>query len=408
MPGVPGVPDVLIVDLVLAAVLIGYAVSGFRQGVVVSVLSLLGFVGGGALAMWGLPTLLARDILPPTGDLGRALVIVAGVLIAASIGQAIGVAIGGRARQRVRERRARLLDSVLGAVASVVAVSVLVWLVAGALRTGPSAVLARSIAGSRLVQAIDQVAPPDTGRVFAGFRQLIDAQGFPRVFSGFGPERIRDVEAPDQGVTATGAVRAVAAGVVKVTGLAPDCDRGQEGSGWVVSRGRVVTNAHVVAGVDRPQVQIGGVGRSYAGRMVLFDPVRDLAVLDVPDLPARPLRLGSDVEPDATAVVAGFPLDGPYRLDAARVRDVITARGEDIYGSGISVRRVYSLFAIVQPGNSGGPLLSPSGQVVGVVFAKSLDDDSTAYALTLEEAAPVLRRAADDLAPVDSGACVAG
>ncbi|HEX8496198.1 MAG TPA: trypsin-like peptidase domain-containing protein, partial [Actinomycetales bacterium] len=165
-------------------------------------------------------------------------------------------------------------------------------------------------------------------------------------------------------------------------------------------------NAHVVAGVDRPEVQVGGRGRSYEGRVVLFDPVRDLAVLDVPELGAPALRLGSDLDPDQTAVVAGFPLDGPYRLDSARVRDVITARGEDIYGSGSSVREVYSLFARVQPGNSGGPLLSPQGEVVGVIFAKSLDDDSTAYALTLDEAGAVLERSDDDLRPVDSGSCV--
>ena len=396
----------MVVDLVLAVVLLGYAVSGFRQGVVVSVLSLVGFVGGGALAMWGLPELFARQVLPDTGDVRRALVIVAGVLIAATIGQAIGVSLGGRARDRVRERRARLLDSVLGAVASVVAVSVLVWLVAGALRTGPSAVLSRSIAGSQIVQAIDRVAPQDTGRVFAGFRRLLDVEGFPRVFSGFGPERIRAVEPPDPAVVTTDGVRAAAAGIVKVTGLAADCDRGQEGTGWVVSTGRVITNAHVVAGVDRPEVQVGGRGRSYEGRVVLFDAVRDLAVLDVPELRAPALRLGSDLDPDQTAVVAGFPLDGPYRLDSARVRDVITARGEDIYGSGSSVREVYSLFARVQPGNSGGPLLSARGEVVGVVFAKSLDDDSTAYALTLDESGPVLERSDDDLRPVDSGSCV--
>jgi S1-C subfamily serine protease len=106
--------------------------------------------------------------------------------------------------------------------------------------------------------------------------------------------------------------------------------------------------------------------------------------------------------------VAGFPLDGPYRLDAARVREVVQARGSDIYGSPGASREVYSLFARVRPGNSGGPLLSGSGDVVGVIFAKSLDDNSTGYALTLDEARPVLDAAASATTPVGTGPCVAG
>lgn len=396
------------IDLLLTLVLVGYAVSGFRQGVVVSVLSLTGFLGGGALAMWGLPPLLERWITPGTADLRRVVVIVVGVLAAASIGQAVGVAFGTRARSHVRNRPARLLDAVLGAVASVVAVCILVSLIAGALRGGPAQTLSRAIGRSRIVSAIDQVVPSSSGRVFAGFRTLLDTQGFPRVFEGFGPERIRAVEPPDPAVVRTAGVLAAARSIVKVSGLAPACDRSQEGSGWVVARGRVVTNAHVVAGVTRPQVRVGGEGRVFDGRVVVFDPVRDLAVIDVPDLPAPALPVGRDLGRGATAVVAGFPLDGPYRLDSARVREVITARGEDIYRTRASVREVYSLYARVQPGNSGGPLLSRDGVVVGVVFAKSLDDDSTGYALTTSEAAPVLDRAVSARTPVGVGGCAAG
>lgn len=395
----------MILDVVLAVVLVGYAVSGFRQGLVVSLLSLGGFLGGGAVALWGLPQLLERYLTVPSGDLRQVIAVVIGVLAGASIGQAIGSTVGAGARRSMRLRPLRAVDSVLGAAAGVVAVSLLVGVVAAALRTGPSAVVSRGVASSRIVQTIDSVTPIGSDRVFEGFRRLLDVEGAPRVFAGLGPERIRDVEAPDGSATATAAVRQASRSMVKVTGLAASCDRSQEGSGWVVAPQRVVTNAHVVAGVDRPQVSVGGVGRLYAGRVVLFDPVRDLAVIAVPDLPAPALRLGTDLDPDDSAVVAGFPLDGPYRLDAARVRDVIEARGEDIYGERSSVREVYSLFARVQPGNSGGPLLSANGRVVGVVFAKSLDDDSTGYALTLDESRPVLEAAEGASTPVDAGAC---
>jgi S1-C subfamily serine protease len=108
------------------------------------------------------------------------------------------------------------------------------------------------------------------------------------------------------------------------------------------------------------------------------------------------------------AVVAGFPLDGPYRLDAARVRRTLTATGSDIYGEPGVTREIYSLFARVEPGNSGGPLLAADGTVVGVVFAKSLDDPSTGYALTLAEARPVLQAAAAANQPVSTGGCSTG
>jgi S1-C subfamily serine protease len=164
----------------------------------------------------------------------------------------------------------------------------------------------------------------------------------------------------------------------------------------------------VVAGTTSEQVRIHGTGRSYDAHVVVFDPERDLAVLSVPGLPAPAATQGPVLTRSDGAVVAGFPLDGPYRLDPARVRDVLTATGADIYGNPGAVRQVYSLYARVQPGNSGGPLLSPSGNVVGIVFARSLDDQNTGYALTLDEARPVLDAANGASSTVSTGGCAAG
>jgi S1-C subfamily serine protease len=397
-----------VIDLLLAVVLVGYAVSGYRRGAAVGIGSLAGFVGGAALAMWGLPRALERWSAVDTGDLRRLVVLVLGVLLAAVVGQAIGASVGSRARHRMAPGPARTLDSLLGAVASVLAVCLLVWLLAGAVRTGPSPALSRAVSRSQVIGALDRVLPPAGGRIFAGFRNLLDAEGFPRVFEGFGPERIRPVEPPDPRVRSTAGIRAAARSVVKVSGTALACGRAQEGSGWVLREDTVVTNAHVVAGVTRPRVRVGGVGPAYSGRVVVFDPVRDLAVVDVPDLAAPALPRAEDLSRGESAVVAGFPLDGPYRLDAARVREVLRARGEDIYGRRPSVREVYSLYTRVRPGNSGGPLLSPDGEVVGVVFAKSLDADDTGYALTMDEARPVLEAARTASDPVDVGGCAVG
>lgn len=396
------------IDILLAVILVGSLVMGFRRGFVVSAFSLLGFLGGGALAMWLLPALFDHWLGADTsGSSERSVLLVGGVLIAASLGQGLAVWAGGSLRDRVNFTSIVIVDAVLGAIASLVAVSILVWFVAGALREGSGSV-SRDIGRSRVVQALDDVVPAQTSQLFSGFRSLLDQGGFPKVFESLGPEHILPVSPPDPSVVTTKAVAADAASIVKITGVARSCSRSQEGSGWVVAPDRVVTNAHVVAGERSEQVRIGGVGQSYLGHVVLFDSKRDIAILDVPGLPAPALHLGSNLARSDSAVVAGFPLDGPYHLDAARVRDVISATGADIYGRPGIVRQVYSLYTRIEPGNSGGPLLAPDGKVVGIVFAKSLDDAETGYALTIAEAAPVLAKAASSSTQVSTHGCAAG
>jgi S1-C subfamily serine protease/uncharacterized membrane protein required for colicin V production len=395
-------------DIVLAVVLVAYGFIGYRYGLVVSVMSLVGFLSGAVLGLWLLPDLLRRWNSVESSVVWRTLVLVLGVFVFASLGQAIAVDIGSRVRRGLGDEPARLIDSALGAVATVLAASVLVWFMAGAVRGGAQAPLAKAIGASRIVQTIDRFVPPQTARLFAGFRSVLDQQGFPRVFQGVRAEPIAPVAIPDNRLALGAGMTRAAASVVKITGLAASCNRELEGSGWVVAPERVVTNAHVVAGTTSEHVRIQGTGPSYNAHVVVFDPERDLAVLSVPGLPAPASAQGPALTRSEGAVVAGFPLDGPYRLDPARVRDVLTATGADIYGAPGAVREVYSLYARVQPGNSGGPLLSPDGQVVGIVFARSLDDDNTGYALTLQEARPVLDAANGSNSPVNTGGCAAG
>ncbi len=397
-----------ILDLLLVVLLAGYAVSGYRQGLVVSSMSLVGFLGGGALGMAVLPGWFSGWAWASAHALGSRTLLIFGVFFLAAFGQAVGVHVGRRARRRMHARPAVALDSVLGGLASLVAVGVLVWFVAGGLRGTSATVVGKAIGESRVLATVDAVVPPQTGALFAGFRQVLDRGGFPRVFDGLASEPIIAVDPPGDGVLTGPGIAAALESVVKVTGVATECSRGQEGSGWVVSRGRVVTNAHVVAGLDTVTVRARGTGPALRGTVVVFDPQRDLAVIAVPDLTVPALRLGAPLSQGQEAVIAGFPLDGPLRLDAARVRQTLTATGQDIYGQPGATREIYSLLARVEPGNSGGPLLSPSGDVVGVVFAKSLDDERTAYALTLAESAPVLTAATSAQTRVDTGVCSLG
>lgn len=394
----------MILDLLLFLVLLAYAASGFRQGLAIGALSLGGFVAGAVVGVLAVPVFAGRLEAGPQ----RSFVVLAAVLVLAWLGQVLGAVVGGRLRDQLPRGSARRVDQGLGAVAGLVAAAVVVWFVGGAVRTVPG--ISQVVGSSRVLQSIDALMPSQASVIAARFRETVAASDFPRVFSGAGPEQIEAVDPPDATAVPAAVARRVKAATVKITGEAVECGRNQEGSGAIVAPERVVTNAHVVAGVERPVVQLGGAGRRYAAKTVLFDPDRDLAVLAVPGLPdtARPLPLGTDIERGDDAAFAGYPRNGPYELGAARVRSVLRASGEDIYGRPGVVRRVYSLYATVEPGNSGGPVVDPSGALVGVVFAKSLDDENTGYALTLSEAKPDIDAGVAATDAVSTGGCAAG
>jgi S1-C subfamily serine protease len=182
------------------------------------------------------------------------------------------------------------------------------------------------------------------------------------------------------------------------------CRRRLEGTGFVYAAQHVMTNAHVVAGVRKPKVLLED-GRSLDATIVLYDPRRDVAVLYVPGLQLAPLSFAGEAASGASAVVAGYPGDGPFTAVAARVRGAERARGSDIYQRSQVTREIYSLRARVRPGNSGGPLLAPSGDVYGVVFAAAVDNSDTGYALTAGEVRSDADRGQSAVNPVSSGGC---
>jgi S1-C subfamily serine protease len=221
---------------------------------------------------------------------------------------------------------------------------------------------------------------------FASFRRLLDQDGFTEVFGGIGSPHTVNVKPPPPGLAHSAVVRRSEPDVVKITGIAESCSRQLEGSGFVYAPDRVMTNAHVLAGVTSPSVQTID-GRTLPAQVVLYDPKTDIAVLLVPDLNLTPLTFAGALSTGDTAVVAGYPENGGLTLGAARVRDVQNARGPDIYQDRQVTRQIYSLYAKVRPGNSGGPLLTTAGDVAGVVFAAAIDDPHTGYALTAQQIA---------------------
>jgi len=277
------------------------------------------------------------------------------------------------------------------------------WLIA-ALAVGVGAdPLTRQVRASSVLGVVDQVMPAQAQQAVGQIDRLLQSSGFPQVFAGLGAEPITAVRAPDPAVLRRPGVKTAAAATVKVVGTAPSCARSIEGSGFVFAPERVMTNAHVVAGVTHPAVTLGST--SIRATVVYFDPKLDLAVLDVPGLKAEPLVFEPDVGHGDPVVVLGYPENGPLDAQAARVRAVQSARGSDIYDQQAVLREVLALRAQVHPGNSGGPVVDQAGRVVGVVFADSLDSAETAYAVSAGAAMDAVATGVGATSAVRTGGC---
>ena len=389
-----------LLDLVLLGAAALFALSGYRQGFVVGVLSFVGFLGGGVLGAELAPRLATRS---PFDGFPRTTVALVAVFVLATLGQVLATVVGNVVRQRIVWRPVRVVDSLAGAAVSAVSVLLVAWLVGTAVASSPFTSLASQVRRSVVLDAVDGAVPGGAKGFFASFRRLIDDRGFPEVFGDLVPTQVRPVDPPDARVAGSAVVAAVRDRVYKVTGVAKSCSKRIEGTGFLFAPERVMTNAHVVAGVTEPKVEVGS--RQLRATVVLYDPDRDIAVLQVPGLAGRPLAFSGPARTGDSAVVVGYPLDGPFRADAARIRGTQDARGPDIYQSKTVTREIYALRARVRPGNSGGPLVDTRGGVLGVVFAAAADDPQTGYALTAAEVATDVTRGRTATAPVSTRGC---
>ncbi|MGW5330916.1 MarP family serine protease [Streptomyces sp. NPDC004014] len=390
-----------LLDLVLALVVAVYAASGYRRGLLAGCLSLAGFVGGAAVGVWVLPWVTG---LAARGSATATVLAVLTVLVPGVVGHELAGRPALRLRRELdREGRGplRAADGLGGAAANSVAVLIVAWVAASVLGASSSQTVTTAIRDSAVLGAVQRTMPDTTPAWFSRATSALTEAGFPQVFNPFENESTARVARPTGDSVTPAAAIAARRSSVKIEGAAGA--EGREGSGFVYAARHVMTNAHVVAGIDHPSVRVGGVGPAYLARVVLFDPDRDLAVLYVPRLRAPVLRFDHGAVRGDPAVVAGYPQDGGLDLQAATVANRVLARGQNIYGTGTVTREIYSIRSTVRPGNSGGPLLSADGRVFGVVFARSTSDAETGYALTADEVAGDAARAATATAPVGTG-----
>ncbi len=384
------------VDWVIVAFCALLAIYGYTQGFIVGVLSLIGFGVGAFIGTRLGPLLLPggshSQYAPLFGLLGALL---AGGILAAGL-----EGVGMHARAVVlRLPGLRTLDGLLGAVLTACIGLGIAWIV-GAVALGPSASpnLRADVERSKIIRKLDELLPP-SGSILNALARL---DPLPSVT---GPSA--SVPAPPPGIATAPTVRGAAASVVRVLGTA--CGLGIEGSGWVAAPGLVVTNAHVVAGESDTTVEVHGNPPGLPTELLGFDAHDDIAVLRVPGLNERTLPLAADPAAGTPAAIIGYPLDGPLNIQPGRIAQTEVATTQDAYGNGPVQRSLEPLRGLVRPGNSGGPLVDSSGDVVGTVFASLSGSSSSSggegLAIPNALVRAQLARAAARRTSVSSGHC---
>jgi S1-C subfamily serine protease len=378
---------VTVLDWAIVAFTIALAIWGYRQGLIVGALTLVGF-GAGAFAGSRLgPLLLSQGPESPYAPLCAALgALLAGALTAVTVESfALGL------RERLLSRPALLRADGAGGAALIAAVGLgIAWVLgAVALHAPATERLRADVQDSVILRSLNDVLPP-TGPVLNALDRVDPS---PSVLGPTTP-----VATPSTAIAGDPAVLRAGRSVVRV--LSTACGLGIEGSGWAVAPGLIVTNAHVVAGAEDTTVTTQD-GVELEATPVYYGTRDDLALLRVgANIPALPVSSERPVGSDAA--VLGYPENGPYSLSPARVGETRDTVSEDSYGRGPVDREITALGGSVRSGNSGGPLVDPQGRVIGVVFATTTSGSPGGFAIPAELVGPALRNVRDS---VNTGPC---
>lgn len=351
----------MVVDLLVLVLVALAMVAGYRRGVGVSLVAVAAFLVGASLGASAGTLVGGRAVA--FGGLVGGLVATVPVSLRAD-------AIRNRLHGAVASTVLHQVDHGIGAAFAGVFALCVAWFVGIVVAlTPPKGTLHEAVAGSRIVTALTGVVTPTGAAATLVLRSgLVPAMDGPLIIA----------EDPDDAVVASAAVRVAARSVVHVTGRA--CEVIASGSGWVISPRFVVTNAHVVAGVRSPTVEVRPPGthgsapvRAYDAYVVAFDPGNDVAVLIVPGLALAPMRMSAAPVHGQPAAIIGFPRRDGLTFSAARYDRTVEYPMTDIYDEPAGDVRVAVFRGDVRPGNSGGPVVDADGAVIATVTAAALE-----------------------------------
>jgi S1-C subfamily serine protease len=349
-------------------------------------------LGGGWIA-----TALMSGNQDTSSKLIVALILVVGFGLAMA---AVFEVLAAKFQHKIRLNLAQTVNAVLGALFSVCATLIVVWLLLASLNRLPLAETGMSIAESGSFRVLSKVMPP-APNLLGKLNQIITPYGFPQIFVGGEPMAAPTTEPVPADVEMAAAKARQS--VVRIEGAA--CGDISSGSGFVAAPGFVATNAHVLAGVTTPIV-VSSSGK-FRAVPVWFNDRLDFAVLRVEGLGAPVLPLAENA-PDLgqTGAILGYPGGGPLTVVPGVMRSRYQAVGRDIYGQNLVTREIYQLQAAIHHGNSGGPFVLPDGSVAGVVFGASPEQPATSYAIASTEIAGGLQQAVTDNTEVATGNCL--
>jgi S1-C subfamily serine protease len=388
-------------DALTLLLIVVAAILGWRSGAIPQISGLIGAIAGGAAAIIAFPYI--ADPLSGMDPAFRPIIVLVGLVGAVAIGESVGAALGRIAARGLGDGLLGVADRTIGSGLGVIQALLIVWLAGSLLAEGPVPRLAETAGGSTAVRTMATILPPPT-EIAVGLGGWLDATGLPDVFVGFEPLPAPPVDRPND--PEARAIAAVAeASTLKVS--AATCGVQSVGSGFVIARRYVVTNAHVIAGADTRGIRVSASGKALDALPVVFDPKLDIALLYVPGLGARPLSFAAE-DPDRGALGAtlGYPGGGALTILPAAVAGRYPATGHDIYGTDKIRRQILELRAAIDRGDSGGPLILQNGTVGGVVFAEARTNPEVGYALSATEVSAAVEPSVGASAPVDTGGCI--
>lgn len=392
-----------LLDWLLLVLVAAYALSGYWQGFVTGAFATAGLLLGGLLGIWLAPKALGDADPSLWVSLGALFI----VILCASFGQALLQYAGSKIRDAITWQPIRAVDAVGGALLSAFAVLLVAWALGVAISGTQMGRVTPMVRESAVLRRVDAMLPTAAHGLLRAFDNVVGTSFFPRYLEPFAPERIVRVDPGPKRLLHDPDILDAASSVLKVRGTNV-CGQGVEGSGFVYKSGLLMTNAHVVAGVRRPEVTIGKE-ESVPATVVLYDPDLDIAVLSFDDPGLDPLTFAAEAgRPGQGVAILGYPQDGPFDVETGRIRAQQRLRSPNIYGDDTVIREVFSLRGRVRPGNSGGPIIDSSGDVIGMVFAASVTDRETGYALTDAQISEAAAAAVLDGSPVSTQRCTTG
>ncbi|MFT4246394.1 MAG: MarP family serine protease [Micrococcaceae bacterium] len=386
------------IDAVIILFLVTQVVIGFRHGFIVAVFNTIGALAGLFICLHFMPQLSSHL----SQNSRQLIILLIALIVILMVSQMIFSRLGTKIKSKITRTPLNFVDKVLGAGVNALIFIIILGILTSLLSMLNNSYINNALNQSQIYKVLNKTTPTPVARGIAKIKSTAIDDTIPKIVGSVAPTVNQD---PPKGPSSTPAIDSNKGSILKITGLASQCSQLKSGSGFVVADHKVMTNAHVVAGMQKVQVETPD-GTKYRANVVDFQPDKDIAVLDAPTLTAPPIPVTADVRRNTDVVFAGYPLGGPYKSQPARVDLVTQTMMKNIYETDSTATPIYVIAGNVQKGNSGGPLLDKNGNVVGMIFGKSLDDNKSGYALTATEIHDDAQKATQNLPEVPTGACL--